>query len=124
MELTVQQISYLLETASRSPFTAEEIACLIKRAKDQNQAVVPTPRLPTVSELFSKENIERFTKNKSLMTRVLHIIDRSLSGMEDVCIDEICINPHIPPIHRWKNCGKQSQCIIRSMFKNYGCIIK
>lgn len=118
MELTLQQISYLLEVAAKSPFTAEQIAGLIReRAADD---IIPLNRVPTIREWFSKDNITSFTENKPLATRIFHIMERFFYHVGDLGIDEFVVHPQVGPIHRWKDCGVQSQRVIRLMFAHYG----
>ncbi len=69
MELSVQQISYLLEVAEQSSLTAEEISELI-RIKE----LLP-PRERTVREVFTKENIKKYGCTKYITALVYRLID-------------------------------------------------
>lgn len=120
MELTIQQINYLLLEAFKSPLTAEQIVRLIKDQK--SGSVVREEPLPGLREFFSKSSIARFTDNKPLITRLSHVVreGRQFERFIYLSLDEAIEHPQFPPLKRWKNCGKVASEVVRRMFQSHG----
>ncbi len=120
MELTLVQINYLLQAAVQSPFTAEQIARLIREKRLED--IISLSRVPTMREFFSEENIGLFTDKKQLVTRLFRVVNNEsgLMSFVDLPLDEAVRHPEFHRPYFWKNCGKVTANLACRMFKSQG----
>ncbi len=123
MELSVQQISYLLEVAEQSSLTAEEIGQLILGHAGE-LFIVPgiEPKLKrlTVRELFSRDSISRFTDVGPLITRINNTVVIRPGVVEQRDLDRSAYQVSFPPLRKWQFCGEKCQQIITQILQSEG----